>query len=83
MTREEHETHIRWDYAGRAVHFYTTRRGQKNQLMKRIGQHPDVELEERTLDGETIAWDITAPIDIFGAPAYASNAAGVVAKKLD
>lgn len=69
MKLEENETHILFDYAEETVSFYTTRRGERDNLIKRIGGENI--LSERGLDDE--AWHIKAKMSAFRNPYMVSR----------
>jgi len=57
MTKEENETVIVHDYAKEKVFFYTTRKGERRNLLKRIGKE-NVEVDtRRDRLGDEIAWE--------------------------
>lgn len=82
MTREEHETHILYDYAGDTVNVYTTRKGVFNQLRKRLEPVWDeVRLSKRRNDGRTVAWDLSIPQDYCSPqPATIAKTANQISK---
>ena len=63
MTLEEHETQISFDYSQRVVRVYTTREGVKNGILKRLGEQPDVTVE----DGDGY-WSLILPMSACRAP---------------
>jgi len=67
MTREEHETLINYSYCDEQVSIYTTRRGVRNQLIKRLPEEvPEITVHSN--GGREVAWTIRAPMDYFRAP---------------
>ncbi len=58
MTREENETVIVHDYAKEKVFFYTTRKGERRNLLKRIGEENVKINTKRNRSGDEIAWEI-------------------------
>lgn len=72
MTKEEHETLLRYDYSRGIVKMSTTRRGEKNGLKRRLPDGvPDVTCSY-VEDERECAWEIEVPIRYF---AYAFRAA--------
>lgn len=72
MTKEEHETNINYHYASGEVSFYTTRIGEKRNLVKRIGKE-NCTVKTHTLGGKTVAWDIRADPEHFRNPYMVSK----------
>jgi len=57
MTKEENETVIVHDYAREKVFFYTTRKGERRNLLKRIGKENIEVNTTRDRSGDEIAWE--------------------------
>lgn len=68
LTYEENETHIHLDYAANnkegVVKVYTTRRGEKNGILRRIGKENLLNYREVTAGDEVIAWSLEIPMDM-------------------
>lgn len=60
MTKAEHETHINYDYKHGTVIIYTTRRGEKNGILRRLPEDIPA-VEARVNDGREVAWTIRIP----------------------
>lgn len=69
MKLEENETTIVFDYYAEQVSFYTTRRGERDNLVKRIGEENVV--SERDHNDE--AWQIVARMEAFRNPYMVSK----------
>lgn len=69
MRLEENETTIVFDYAGETVSFFTTRRGERDNLLKRIGDENVLSI--RSNDDES--WRIKAKMKAFRNPYMVSK----------
>jgi len=69
MKLEENETTIVFDYASETVSFFTTRRGERDNLIKRIGEENI--LSEQDYNDET--WNIKAKMSAFRNPYMVSR----------
>lgn len=79
MTTSEAETTIVFDYPEERVYFFTTRRGERDNLIKRIGDKNILSIRDNR--GES--WKITAKIAAFrNAYMVSSVHSGVSTEKL-
>lgn len=69
MKLEENETTIVFDYASEQVSFFTTRRGERDNLIKRIGE--ENVLSER--DNNDESWLLTCKMSAFRNPYMVSR----------
>lgn len=69
MKLEENETTIVFDYAGETVSFFTTRRGERDNLIKRIGEENIL----KETDNNDQTWHIKAKMEAFRNPYMVSK----------
>lgn len=69
MKLEENETTIVFDYAGETVSFFTTRRGERDNLIKRIGDENILSIR----DNNDESWVIKAKMSAFRNPYMVSR----------
>lgn len=72
MANPEAETVIVFHYDSNTCTFYTTRVGEKNQMIRRLGKDNIRKIQEVTADGETVAWELRIDLDILRNPYYVS-----------
>lgn len=73
MKYEENETTIRYDYAGDQVDIFTTRRGVKNNVVKRLGEDK-VKFRHINYESEkAVSWLMRVDLDNMRNPYYISG----------
>lgn len=73
MKYEENETTINYDYAGDQVDIFTTRRGVKNNVIKRLGEDK-VEFRYINYNGEkAVSWLMRVDLENMRNPYYVSS----------
>lgn len=73
MKYSENETTINYDYAGNEVSIFTTRRGVKNNVVKRLGEDK-VSFRYINKEGEKeVSWLMDIDMDDMRNPYYVSK----------
>lgn len=69
MASSEAETTIVYDYDGGTVNFYTTRYGERNNVLRRMGEE-NCRIKAHINDGKEVAWTIVMDLEHCRNPYY-------------